>query len=204
MFDFDIEKLIWTRLPKEYSINKNKIEIVTSPNTDLWQNTYYHFKNDNAPVLQYATKEKFFSFIVNAQFESKTRFDQCGIVVYLDSENWLKASIEYHDNKSQLLGSVVTNNAFSDWATTEISSSIKEIWYRLSRRDDDFRIEYSFDGIEFKQMRICHLNKANNLINFGIYACSPENSSFKSIFTDFKITKCSWQAHDGQQPDKKI
>ena len=35
----------------------------------------------------------------------------------------------------------------------------------------------------------------------GIYACSPEQSSFKAIFTDMKLTECAWKAHDGQQPD---
>ncbi|MER2149039.1 MAG: DUF1349 domain-containing protein, partial [Ruminococcus sp.] len=89
----------------------------------------------------------------------------------------------------------------SDWATTEISAGIKTMWYRLSRREDDFRIECSSDGINFSQMRICHLTKADGLIRFGIYACSPENSSFKAVFTDFKLTECVWKAHDGQQPD---
>ena len=107
---FDIDKLKWTREPKNYSIFKDKIEIITSPYTDLWQRTYYHFRNDNAPVLQMETNEKFFSFTVKTEFESKHRFDQCGIVMYLDSENWLKGSIEYENEKIQHLGSVVTNN----------------------------------------------------------------------------------------------
>ena len=96
----------------------------------MWQRTYYHFRNDNAPVLQIETSEKYFSFIVKTEFESKHRFDQCGIVIYLDSDNWLKASIEYENDRFQHLGSVVTNNGYSDWATTEISSSIKSMWYR--------------------------------------------------------------------------
>ena len=78
------------------------------------------------------TDEQFFSFTVKTQFESKRRFDQCGIVMYLDSENWLKASIEYENEAFQHLGSVVTNNGYSDWATTEIDASIKSMWYRLS------------------------------------------------------------------------
>ena len=49
-----------------------------------------NFRNDNAPVLQFETDEKFFSFVVKTDFtESHHRFDQCGIVMYLDSENWL-------------------------------------------------------------------------------------------------------------------
>ena len=39
-------------------------------------------------------------------------------------------------------------------------------------------------------------------IKFGIYACSPEDSSFKAVFTDMKLTECQWKAHDGQKPDK--
>ena len=49
---------------------KDKIELVTKPRTDLWQRTYYHFRNDNAPVLQMSTDEKFFSFVVKTEFES--------------------------------------------------------------------------------------------------------------------------------------
>ena len=198
---FQIDALKWTREPKNYHIGNDCIEIITEPYTDLWQRTYYHFRNDNAPLLQMETSDKYFSFIVKTEFESKNRFDQCGIVMYLDCENWLKASIEYENDTIQHLGSVVTNNGYSDWATTEISANIKSMWYRFSRREDDYCIECSFDGITFKQMRICHMCRGNGIIRFGIYACSPEYSSFKAIFTNMSITECKWQAHDGQLPD---
>ena len=107
---FDTSALVWTRAPKEYTISENRIEIVTEPHTDLWQRTYYGFRNDNAPVLQMESEEEFFSFVVKTDFSSShTRFDQCGVAVYLDSENWLKGSIEYENQEFQRLGSVVTN-----------------------------------------------------------------------------------------------
>ena len=107
--------------------DNGKIEIITKPNTDLWQRTYYHFQNDNAPVYQMETSDKYFSFVVKTEFEdSHQRFDQCGIVLYLDSENWLKASIEYENDSFQHLGSVVTNHGYSDWATTVIDASVKK------------------------------------------------------------------------------
>lgn len=199
---FDVNRLEWIRQPKECSITPEKIEIVTNPYTDLWQRTYYHFRNDNAPVLQMSTKEKYFSFIVKTEFASKHRFDQCGVVMYLDSENWLKGSIEYENNVFQHLGSVVTNNGYSDWATTEIDASTKSMWYRLSRREEDFCIECSEDGSSWRQMRICHINKAKDEIKFGIYACSPENSSFRAVFSKMQMTECQWLAHDGQMPDE--
>lgn len=198
---FDITKFQWTREPLSCVLKDNIIEIVTKPYTDLWQRTYYHFRNDNAPVLQMKTSEKYFSFTVKTEFESNHRFDQCGVVMYLDSENWLKASVEYENSEFQHLGSVVTNHGYSDWATTAIDAHKKSMWYRLSRREDDFCIECSDDGISFSQMRICHIWNASDEISFGVYACSPENSSFKATFTNMEITNCKWKAHDGQQPD---
>ena len=198
---FHTKELQWTREPADYTISDTQIEIVTNPHTDLWQRTYYHFRNDNAPVLQMETDEKYFSFTVKTEFQSSHRFDQCGIVMYLDSENWLKASIEYENENFQHLGSVVTNNGYSDWATTEIDAGIKAMWYRFSRRADDYRIECSEDGMTFRQMRVCHMWNGNGTIRFGIYACSPEASSFKAIFTHMEMTQCKWLAHDGQQPD---
>ncbi len=200
---FEASNLKWIREPLSCTVTNEKIEIVTAPNTDLWQRTYYHFRNDNAPVLQMETDEKFFSFTVKTEFESKHRFDQCGIAMYLDSDNWIKASIEFENDKIQHLGSVVTNNGYSDWATTEIDASVKSMWYRFSRREDDYRIECSDDGKVFRQMRVCHMAQGGGKISFGIYACSPEDSSFKATFTSMEITECKWLAHDGQQPDEE-
>ena len=198
----DIRKFTWTREPKEYTVNGDAIEVTTKPHTDLWQRTYYHFQNDNAPVFQMETSEKYFSFVVKTEFqESHHRFDQCGIVMYLDSENWLKASVEYENETFQHLGSVVTNHGYSDWATTEIDPSVKTMWYRFSRREDDYCIECSYDGVTFHQMRICHMYWGGGKIKFGIYACSPEDSSFRAVFSNLELTECQWKAHDGQQPD---
>ena len=193
--EFLKEELFCIRKPKNVIIDDKKIEIYTEPNTDLWQRTYYGFRNDNAPILQTKTKDKYFPFTVKTVFESKRRFDQCGVIIYIDSDNWFKASIEYENENYQRLGSVVTNNGYSDWATQDISASIKEMYYRLSRRESDFLIEYSEDGKVFKQMRIFHLFKADDEISFGIYACSPEDSSFKAVFTDMYITECQWHEH---------
>ena len=204
MEPFDSSRLVWTREPSASLVSPARIEIVTKPHTDLWQRTYYHFRNDTAPVLQMTTGEQYFSFIVKTEFDSKVRFDQCGVALYLDSENWLKASIEYEDGVIQHLGSVVTNHGYSDWGTTEIPATVKSMWYRLSRRGDDFCIECSEDGVTFHQMRIAHLHEATGEIRFGIYACSPEDSSFRAVFTNMELTECKWLAHDGQAPDSDL
>ena len=192
---FKTSDLKWTREPKKYDISEDSISIVTEPGTDLWQRTYYGFQNDNAPVLQMSTTEKYFSFVVKTEFDSKRLFDQCGVVMYLDSDNWLKASIEYENDRFQRLGSVATNHGYSDWASTDIDAAVKSMWYRFSRRGSDYCIECSEDGVSFKQMRICHMWEGAEEIRFGIYACSPEQSSFEAKFSHMEITECKWLEH---------
>lgn len=199
----DLSQFAWTREPARWQARGDTLAITTQPHTDLWQRTYYHFRNDSAPVFQMETEERYFSFTVRTDFtQSHHRFDQCGVALYLDSENWLKASVEYENDRYQHLGSVVTNHGYSDWATTAIDASVKSMWYRLSRREDDYCIECSRDGQTFTQMRICHLLEGGGPIRFGVYACSPEESSFTAVFTDFALGPCQWKAHDGQQPDE--
>lgn len=191
----DVKDMQWIYPPKQYSVTADEIIIKTEPHTDLWQRTYYGFCNDNAPMLQLSTKEEYFSFSVKTQFATKRRFDQCGIVMYLDSDNWLKASIEYQDGKIQRLGSVVTNHGYSDWATTDIPSDVDTMWYRLSRRGSDYCIECSYDGVEYRQMRICHVWEGMGEVRFGVYACSPEDSSFEAKFSLLEVSECKWLAH---------
>lgn len=196
MFEFNTKEAKWFFEPKNFLLEKDRVEIITEPNTDFWQRTYYGFRNDNAHVLYITTDEKYFSFTVKAEFNSTELFDQCGVAIYQNSENWVKAGIEYHDNDIAWLGSVVTNHGYSDWATTNIGSSVKRMWYRLSRRESDYCIENSCDGINFEQMRIFHLFEGAGKINIGLLACSPSKNSFKAVFTEIKVTECLWEAHE--------
>lgn len=200
----------WLYPPKQYEISGNSVTIVTDPKTDFWQRSYYGFRNDNAPALLVESAENF-TFTVKVSFSYREKYDQCGVIIYLDSENWFKASIEYESEAFSRLGSVVTNCGYSDWATTDIATP-KESWYRLSRRGPDFLIESSSDGKEFRQMRIFHMHQLGETtpemgmlnppaqpeqaIRFGLYACSPLESSFTALFEDVSLEKCKWLSHE--------
>ena len=199
----------WINKPLSYEVTENSVAISTEPGTDFWQRSYYGFQNDNAPAFLLKSNQNF-SFSVKAGFDYRERFDQCGIIIYLDSDNWFKASIEYETQAFSRLGSVVTNNGYSDWATNDIQLP-SQIWYRLSRRGPDFLIESSLNGVDYKQMRIFHLQvlgktteemgrvnpplPAKEQIRFGVYACSPSASSFCAKFTEFQLLPCQWLAH---------
>ena len=69
----DLTKFCWTREPESCVVLEDRVEIVTKAHTDLWQRTYYHFQNDNAPVMQMETDEKYFSFVVKTEFPGSLR-----------------------------------------------------------------------------------------------------------------------------------
>lgn len=194
-----LSEFFWLNQPKRFLIEKKSLSILTEPETDLWQRTYYGFSTSNAPAFL-TTVEGDFTFSVKTEFDASSfLYDQCGILMYIDNENWFKVSVEYENKKFSRLGSVVTNLGFSDWATTDIPAGVWEMWYRLSRRGQDFYIENSVDGKIFRQMRMLHMHKPFDTANIGVYACSPLKSSFKAFFTRFKIGDCKWPVYESHK-----
>jgi regulation of enolase protein 1 (concanavalin A-like superfamily) len=163
--------------------------------TDFWQRTYYGFRHDNAHAFLAPMTSTEFSFTVKAAWKPVKLFDQCGVILYQDENNWFKASVEYEDARVSKLGSVVTNLGYSDWATTDIESARNEMTYRLSRRGPDFLIENASDGEHFKQMRIFHMHSPLEEAAIGVYACSPLDSSIPVTFSGFDMGECKWDLY---------
>jgi uncharacterized protein len=209
MQPIDFTQAEWIHPPEHHRVTADTVELTTQPGTDFWQRSYYGFRNDNAHALQLEHADNF-TFTTRADFAYQKQFDQCGVIVYLNSENWFKASIEFETPEHSRLGSVVTNFGYSDWATTDIVTATS-MWYRLSRRGPDFLIESSMDGANFAQMRIFHLHSLGETtpdmgtqdpppppqhpVRFGVYACSPNESSFTARFSQLKLEPCQWKAH---------
>lgn len=188
--DFD-----WLNPPTEFLLLDDRLTIVTDPQTDFWQRTYYGFRNDNGHSFL-KTVEGDFTFSVKTEFKANGVYDQCGILLYQDAENWMKASVEAEDETISRLGSVVTNLGYSDWATTDIPAEMNPIWYRLSRKGQDFYIEHSLDGNHFQQMRMFHFHKPISKAQVGVYACSPLKSSFEAKFSEFKLGSSGWPDYE--------
>lgn len=181
----------WLNEPKH--IYKDESLIITSdPDTDFWQNTHYGFNRDNGHCLLKAVQNDF-SLSVRTKFNPKMQYDQCGLIVRADSNNWIKCSIEFENETHSRLGSVVTNLGYSDWATIDLHSSPKEMWYRIQSKKRDFLIEYSENGKDWKQMRITHLLADSKDISIGIYCCSPMESSFEAMFDNLVIEQSKWK-----------
>ncbi|MFW5686091.1 MAG: DUF1349 domain-containing protein [Spirochaetota bacterium] len=212
MMTIDFNDAVWLNEPARHEVTADRVTISTEPHTDLWQRSYYGFRNDNAPMLLVETLENF-SFTSRVVFSYQGLFDQCGLVIYESSDSWFKASIEFENTSFSRLGSVVTNHGYSDWATTDVETP-NQIWYRLSRRGPDFLVESSHDGQEFRQMRVFHLHSlgetsaemgalyppapAERPVHFGLYACSPLDSSFTAVFDQFSLVPSLWRPHGSE------
>ena len=69
----------------------------------------------------------------------KGKFDQAGIFLYSDEENWIKAGVEFSDGFPQV-GAVVTRN-LSDWSVAPVPEWMgNEVTIRVSRSGDALTI----------------------------------------------------------------
>ena len=183
----------WLNKPTYYHVG-NGLNIITDEKTDFWQNTHYGFQRDNGHCL-FRRQQNDFSLSTYVEFSPKAQYDQCGLMVRIDRDNWLKLSTEYEDTQVSRLGSVVTNAAYSDWATQDISSTQHAMWYRISKRDQDFLLESSFDGSQWQQLRIAHLHAQADFYELGVYACSPIGKGFHCCFKSLELTDNQWLSH---------
>ena len=158
------------------------LQLVTDRETDFWQRTHYGFRRDNGHCL-FMEFEGDFCVSTHVRFTPQTQYDQCGLMVRANAEQWIKLSTEYEDAQLSRLGSVVTNFGYSDWATQDVSSEERERWYRVTRKGNDFFLESADDGKDWRQLRVAHLHNAPQTLEVGPYACSPIGEAFTCCFT---------------------
>jgi regulation of enolase protein 1 (concanavalin A-like superfamily) len=180
----------WFNQPAAFEIS-NGLSISTKEKTDFWQGTHYGFRKDDGHCL---LTDIGTDFCIETKIESKptTRYDQCGLFVRIDQDNWIKCSLEYENREYSRLGSVVTNFSYSDWATQDVPSSNQTRWYRIDRRGKDFLLRHSADGNSWEQMRITHLHNCAGSVSAGIYACSPIGGGFVCKIFYIHISNTEW------------
>lgn len=201
----------WINPPQKFTVGPSDVTLQTEPGTDFWQRTFYGFRNNNAPAFLFDRSDNF-TFSVSVECEYTTLFDQAGIVIWIDENNWIKASLEYENEVFCRLGAVVTNAGYSDWSTRN-SPTVPRIEFRVSRRGPDFLIEARTES-QWEQLRIAHLGVLGETttqmgntpsaellmgpcIEVGIYACSPGDSHFEAKFGELAFSPTEWAMYDG-------
>ena len=179
-----LECMQWFNEPESWSIKNNKLTMQVTPQSDYWRISHYGFTVDDAPFL-YTTRGGEFEVKVKISGDYKVRFDQAGLMLRADKENYIKAGIEFVDGKYNI--SCVVTHHTSDWSVITLDKSIDYIWIKAVRRLDAVEIFYSFDDKNYVMMRNCHLAD-NTPVMVGMMAACPDGNGFEARFEGFKIT----------------
>lgn len=182
----EIKDFEWYNDPQNVRFVEEGMLIEAKPHTDFWQNVDYNFSKDNGHLFAKAVDG---DFIVNVVCSFPLIKDnaQCGLMVRSNKLNWIKVGLYSPDSSLPQLGIVSSNQGSSDWSIIDLPTDCRKIWFRIRRRGKDFVIWYSEDGEKFKQIRMLHLPKSDNILSTGAYACSPGNESFEFVLQEINI-----------------
>lgn len=179
-----LDKMTWFNEPESYKISKGTLEMDVPAQTDFWRIAHYGFTVDDGPFL-YATEGGEFEAKIKVSGDYRERFDQAGMMIRQDHENYVKFGIEFVDGKFNI-STVVTHHT-SDWSVIRLDNPIPYIWLKAVRRLDAIEIFYSFDDKEYTMMRTLWMQDNCPLMVGPVAAC-PDGQGFKAKFSDFKVT----------------
>ena len=178
-----LDRMQWFNEPESWEIKDNVLTMDVTPQSDYWRISHYGFTVDDAPFL-YTTRGGEFEVKVKISGEYKVRFDQAGLMLRIDKENYIKTGIEYVDGKYNL-SAVVTHHK-SDWSVITLDKAVPYIWIKAVRRLDAVEVFYSFDDKEYVMMRNAPLED-NSPVMVGLMAACPDGQGFKAKFENFTI-----------------
>lgn len=178
-----LEKMQWFNEPAQWSINGSTLTMDVTPQSDYWRLSHYGFTVDDAPFY-YATYGGEFEAKVKISGDYKVRFDQAGLMIRIDKENYLKAGIEYVDGKFNL-STVVTHHT-SDWSVIALDRPVPYVWIKAVRRLDAIEVFYSFDDKTYTLMRNAWMPD-NTPVQVGPMAACPDGQGFKARFENFTV-----------------
>lgn len=178
-----LEKMQWFNEPEQWEIKNGTLSMFTTPKTDYWRVSHYGFTVDDAPFY-YATYGGEFEVKVKISGDYKVRFDQAGLMLRIDHENYIKSGIEFVDGKYNI--SVVVTHGKSDWSVITLDKTPSFIWIKAVRRLDAVELFYSYDDKSYTMMRNAPLAD-NTPVMVGLMAACPDGKGFDVKFENFKV-----------------
>lgn len=178
-----LEKMTWFNEPSQWEIKDKKLTMMVTPQSDYWRISHYGFTVDDAPFY-YSTYGGEFETKVKITGDYKARFDQMGLMLRVDAQNYIKAGVEFVDGKFNL--STVVTHKTSDWSVITLEKAPPFVWIKAVRRLDAVEVFYSFDDKEYIMMRNAYLQD-NMPVQVGLMAACPDGNGFKAIFENFTV-----------------
>jgi regulation of enolase protein 1 (concanavalin A-like superfamily) len=169
----------WSREPVSIAQEGSNLVVEAAAESDWWRTTSYGFIHDDghALVKDFLNESSVeVSFILNYT----EQFDQAGIFITADNENWIKAGVEFCDGFPQV-GAVVTQKN-SDWSVAPVAEWMnKEVTIRVSRSGDAVTFRAGIHG-DLRLVRVAPLDPSR-LWSAGPMFCAPTRAGLKVNFT---------------------
>lgn len=173
----------WLNEPLIWQEQSNILQITSDKNTDFWRKTHFGFIRDNGHFYYDEIRGNFTAKVkVSGQYQNL--YDQAGLMIRLDKENWLKFGVELV-NGIQQVSAVVTRD-YSDWSIAPMPHNPSEIWLRVTRKNSTVELHYSLDDQQYFLLRMTYLTSLE-MLKVGIMSASPEGEGFVSTFENLAI-----------------
>lgn len=178
-----LEKMQWFNEPEKWTVENQALSMFITPKSDYWRISHYGFTVDDAPFY-YALYGGEFEVKVKITGDYKNRFDQAGLMLRIDEQNYIKAGIEFVDGVYNL--STVVTHKTSDWSVIALEKPIPFIWIKAVRRLDAVEVFYSFDDKTYTMMRNAWMQD-NTPMMVGVMGACPDGDGFNVKFENFKV-----------------
>lgn len=178
-----LEKMQWFNEPEKWEIKDRSLSFFVTPQSDYWRISHYGFTVDDAPFY-YALYGGEFEAKVKITGDYRARFDQAGLMLRIDAENYIKAGIEFVDGKFNL--STVVTHKTSDWSVISLDKPVPFVWIKAVRRLDAVEIFYSFDDKTYTMMRNAYFQD-HVPVMVGVMGACPDGKGFEATFESFQV-----------------
>lgn len=187
MGDDLISRMSWLNEPASWKRSESSVIVRCKPKTDFWRKTFYGYVTDSGHFLHLAVSGSFaFEARINGQYA--TLYDQAGLMVRVDAENWVKCGTEFVDGVRH--ASVVFTREFSDWSSMNDLSQNGPVWWKVVRTRDALEALCSVDGEKYSSIRQGYLVPADKAA-VGIMCAAPEGNGFECVFDKMKLVHTS-------------
>ncbi len=177
--------MTWMNKPAQWGWTGDRLDVTTSANTDFWSRTFYGFTRASGHFLHRDTASDF-SASVTVTADYQALYDQAGLMLWADPDNWLKAGIEYTDGAMHV-STVVTRDGYSDWSQQPIADSARDgIALRITRHAEALRVQYRLPGEAWRMIRLAMLPMGET-VQIGMMCCTPERAGLEVRFENFEV-----------------
>lgn len=174
----------WLHEPAAWSADGDAVEATTLPDSDFWRTTHYGFIRDNGHVLG-RDVEGDFTFTATFAGAYRDLYDQAGVMLRIDEENWIKTGVELVDGVQQL--SAVVTRGVSDWSVVPVPVAPSAVTLAVERKGDTVTVRYGLDGAAETMLRLAYFPPGVPVFA-GVMCASPDGGGFTTRFSGVGIS----------------